>query len=1681
MRPLEYAECPHPTQESQHGLGSSPFCAGGKNVVDTRLIVHGVRKKKTRYHVRVNGGATQVLFVDTSDPPLKAAKKIALHMGTNPESVRLESIDGIQNVFCESHVMTKAQKARLFELAVCAPTVRDSRNVHGTSDAFFGHRATRQRGVLCATYKVPPVVLAKAVRAMTKGTRGLTFSSLGVVKHRSIARHSDPATSGTSAICTWGSSDVCLKTMSPVTHQLIPHWPVRDLVYFDSSLEHEVVSETLCTSVVAYSTRRTIDAQHAIELRSYAFPVCASHTSHESMTSNVTMSLASSWEDFCAHVSSDACHLDPVRLTGLCTPAEPPPSVIPRTPVASTADLRVPATPGPTISPTLPFVSRSPEDFIVRSADQLSGIGVIDNAEHSKLTQRAKDLQLGYQLKLVRALITLDAKLRKALRDEPLNKPKVLGVLQASMIRWRMQPGTDDHKPASGSAAARGRTPGGDDDSSWNEVKNKKKSRSQSRRVMFEEEPEAIKLCPSAWSIPVRQEEDYKLDSSAVYQIHSKAKLHNMSVDAIHSDHSVMAVAPFRLEVGFAPPYQLPLPFDIEQTGRRYKAHMSVWVHQLSPIDTPPSAPPEPISLSVEGTDAKSSVLSIDMQIDDLEWDTLEEAIKKPSRARQLLVSRVPKLLVPDLLDVFKLTKTTGRWASALIRVRDTAIPAFLALSGMNTIWLNTPRSWQDKTRIMWMRDQDDPSQPMPLARVRAALAELDDPLGIVSKQDGRTWSFAIRVRTEFYKRSQAQLQLDVRDTFFLQGLPTQVAEEAIEEVLDKIKWKGEVVPDSCRVTRGRASFTIKAKMPPAVNNFVIRVDNEQVQVRIISKKAHARASSLPPRLSKQKEATAVEAPSWKSALSGKFKKADGGEASKEDDTIVTQPPASQSAAASAQPNIEVEPPVSKIRWWKGARWTMEHDRWVKLDDQDPQRTGAQAAALGTDHDTTMEAEDDSRKRNQENHNFTRARPKRRTDEHAQNQIQGQLNQALAMVEVFKSMLENNGIAIPDHQAMDEDSDQDDDGEGFEREEWDDSPRSYSPFVAGSTFPSFCEVAGGYMCAWSTLGQCYAVMFKGLDPASWPHGASQDFVGMEAEQSKQLCDDEVDESSSSCSDSPHECPLGHLKGLVRRRKGSCLIGCLCMACPHSSLLAGLFLAIDVTVCVMACNGAFMRLDSLECFKLLNWGSPSLDLATFDCLACECVWCRDCVGFGMSHVSCDFRCIECGNLMCCHDRGVRVLLFGKGSPSHRYSDFPDVIRSTQVHAGCDSFRAGGALFCISGSMGSRPHCCSYHVRSDMSGLFCLFDLCLPRSCSACRCMFSSACLHMLGDLGMESLSCIDVCLHWPFVVRSVTIMGDDGNGKSSDQSDASSYYSSYYSSSSNSNSGGATDTRPGGMSCREDEDVDFSDGEQVCPDSENAKGEDPEPLKSPHSPISVKSVLHTEELGRPRDAEALPPFVDQAPVVAPVPAQAALVAPAEEEEELPSLSDDEDAGDDTEAKQKETEIEEPDDIVVAAGDHVEADITTAADNGPLLGATQLNEVSRGAECCAAEAGPEAEGTVVASEGLQGRITGGFVMPESKRGPWSEEELRQFDITEGKTHLGMAMEGVPLVSGTENELLCDIGPDIGSVRRRVLAHKAVVRTILQNNHKEFWDQCWMLVWGAKYRREADAEVLIDHFHA
>eukprot|EP00971_Amphidinium_carterae_P345401 6486333-Amphidinium_carterae.1 len=85
---------------------------------------------------------------------------------------------------------------------------------------------------------------------------------------------------------------------------------------------------------------------------------------------------------------------------------------------------------------------------------------------------------------------------------------------------------------------------------------------------------------------------------------------------------------------------------------------------------------------------------------------------------------------------------------------------------------------------------------------------------------------------------------------------------------------------------------------------------------------------------------------------------------------------------------------------------------------------------MDRDGDESMLPDDESRKRRPQSDDFLRARPKRRTDTPERSNMQTQLNHALALLEVFKSVMEQNGVTIPQHQNIadsDDDDEEDDD------------------------------------------------------------------------------------------------------------------------------------------------------------------------------------------------------------------------------------------------------------------------------------------------------------------------------------------------------------------------------------------------------------------------------------------------------------------------------------------------------------------------------------------------------------------------------------------------------------------------------------------------------------------------------
>eukprot|EP00971_Amphidinium_carterae_P328580 6460535-Amphidinium_carterae.1 len=577
------------------------------------------------------------------------------------------------------------------------------------------------------------------------------------------------------------------------------------------------------------------------------------------------------------------------------------------------------------------------------------------------------------------------------------------------------------------------------------------------------------------------------VDTAAVYQVNSKDKLQHMALEAIHANFAVMAVSPFRTSLGFAPPEQMVLPFVLGEGASRSKALLNVWVHQLSSDALVPISPPDVINVSISGTDSSSCVLSASLDVLNFAPEDIAEALAKPAKARLLVASLLPRALAEDpLMDIFRLTRISGRWMSALFRVKLSAAEAYLKISGMGAVWVNTPKHLVDDTRLIWMRDPADPSSPMSLDSARNSVADLPRPLGLIAKQNNHVWSYAIRVKVADYKEAQLALAVDTKETFYVQGVPTYVSEADLQVILDQLQWPAKVVAGTRRVWKGRASIAVKAGAPPTISCFTVRVDNEQVQLQVISRKSHARAKTQPPRAVSVDARLVVEAPSWSSALKGKYTKSESlgdGQAAASIQTYAqtvagppTPPPFngdSSAVGAPPQPGYEFnhqpwQPAASteqpgpwrsrsrtqhhqhgseqrsetnqdryegQERWWRGSKWKSVGSQWQKIDTptievEHDDVVAAAAARFAAEFTPQMEVDEASRKRltfidQPDEDGHVRATAKRRVNSNEASMLQARLNETMAMLDVYKGVLTHHGITCPQHASLDEDDDDD--------------------------------------------------------------------------------------------------------------------------------------------------------------------------------------------------------------------------------------------------------------------------------------------------------------------------------------------------------------------------------------------------------------------------------------------------------------------------------------------------------------------------------------------------------------------------------------------------------------------------------------------------------------------------------
>eukprot|EP00971_Amphidinium_carterae_P126522 2506625-Amphidinium_carterae.1 len=144
------------------------------------------------------------------------------------------------------------------------------RSANGVHGVFVGHRASFQRGLLSATAHVKDLEVLN--RRMSHQMPNALWTQVGFLMHQSVAEHVDALNQGLSRVVLLQGS-ACLNMMSELTEEPVSVNMAGRVLVFDATKPHAVTASKNCISLALYRTKRDICDEEAIMLRALAFPL----------------------------------------------------------------------------------------------------------------------------------------------------------------------------------------------------------------------------------------------------------------------------------------------------------------------------------------------------------------------------------------------------------------------------------------------------------------------------------------------------------------------------------------------------------------------------------------------------------------------------------------------------------------------------------------------------------------------------------------------------------------------------------------------------------------------------------------------------------------------------------------------------------------------------------------------------------------------------------------------------------------------------------------------------------------------------------------------------------------------------------------------------------------------------------------------------------------------------------------------------------------------------------------------------------------------------------------------------------------------------------------------------------------------------------------------------------------
>eukprot|EP00971_Amphidinium_carterae_P075139 1485157-Amphidinium_carterae.2 len=484
-------------------------------------------------------------------------------------------------------------------------------------------------------------------------------------------------------------------------------------------------------------------------------------------------------------------------------------------------------------------------------------------AAYNKALKRAVDvrMEVGLTRDQLKALLSLDAKLRKKLNNVETSRQGVIDAIIAVADRVQMVRAVSRSRQREEGAAGKSAGKGASSPSPNRRAKGEGKGDSKSRKQLQQDAspskpsdsdgksgtsagPAQVKakvvwdLCLGQLSDdkgePIPQVQDFgeNVPGAILWSPEwTPQKVPSLVNQAQFRSVPQLLITPQPDKIAGKEPTKVTLRMRqttmIEGKPNLVKImELPAWIHQLN--EAVFTATPQGKTLQIQNVRCPTTVLRAEVLTEDLEAKVVEQLTGRSQQtAAQAFKELLPKPLHDAVKDIWGIKRASKRHLTLLMRIEAQMARSMEAVSGVGPVWVDTEKEFREQVEVVWLKRIVN-GKPIWLekAQVRELMSKFSH-YGLVYKGE----ELALRVPKGTGDKVKTELDQSQGFLFHLVGLDAQLFQDDVEALLTQMQWNAKVVPGSRRCRRGDVRWSVRSAEQPPVRAYHWRANDEGIDV----------------------------------------------------------------------------------------------------------------------------------------------------------------------------------------------------------------------------------------------------------------------------------------------------------------------------------------------------------------------------------------------------------------------------------------------------------------------------------------------------------------------------------------------------------------------------------------------------------------------------------------------------------------------------------------------------------------------------------------------------------------------------------------------------------------------------------------------------------------------------------